>query len=184
MKKALVVALVLVLGLSASVLANSIFVGNLVVNDYVNRWTWKVPNISIELGPCERSQKPQSFYVTVSNLQCGQNAHLYVMIEGNQLIYLTRITRNGRKLITLPSNYNNGYFKCGWQCISLVLSTTPRFDLEHQRRPQTLSSWNFIGYPCSGYVVTAQKAFYVGSCCCCCCCCCCCYYPCCSCRCP
>ncbi len=180
MKKALVVALVLVLGLSASVLANSIFVGDFSVSDYVYHWAWKVPNISIELSPCEWSQKPQSFYVITSNLQYGQNAHLYVMIEGNQLIYLTRITRNGRKLITLPSEYNGGYFKYGRQYVSLILSTTPRFDLENQRKPQSLGSWNFIGYPCSGYVVTAQKAFYVGRYCYPCCCYC---YSCCNCNC-
>ncbi len=173
MKKALVVMLVLVLGLSVFGLAKSIFVSDFIVNDYVSRWAWQVPNISIELGPCEWSQKPQSFYVTVNCLQCGQNAHLYVMVEGNKLIYLTRITRNGKKLITLPSNYNNGHFKNGWQNVSLILSSTPRFDLQHERRPQPLSSWKFNGYPCSGYVVTAQKRFYVRSCFCCRC------YPCC-----
>ncbi len=160
MKKVLVVALALVMGLGFAALANQARIGGFVLHDYCYLWDFNVPQVSqAQFGTCQSANSP--FNLVISGLYYGERAWLYALTEENQLIYIQLVTHNGINPIIVPSLYNNGNWKPGWQVLTVILSSTPRFNVGDQHRPQTITAKKFLGYPCIGYVVIRQFRFYV-----------------------
>ena len=159
MKKALALALVVIFALGLAAFAETVRVGDLVLHDYY-LWYTTTPDISFTSSPCQIGFETP-FPVEIKNLACGDQGWLYAFVERNQLIYVARVLRNGFQPIILPSLYNEGRWKPGWNTLTIVLSSSPRFNIGDGHRPQTITSRNFLGYPCLGYIVVRQISFYV-----------------------
>ena len=162
MKKRLGIAGVLALVAIAlfNIGAFALPVGDVQIENYVYRWEWTVPQISVNTTVCQATCDSKSIWVNVSGMECGQRAYLYVVIEENQLIE-TRLVGNGLYQIVPPSRYNNGNWKVGPQHYVVILSTTPRFQFANGWHPATVTTESFLGYPSSGYVIVKDGFFNV-----------------------
>jgi hypothetical protein len=165
------ILLLTAVGINAS--AKTVQIGDQMVSDYSVRWSWSTPTIRPYIGNGCHADTDDSLWVSISNLGFGQKTWLQTIVDGNQLID-TRLVGNGIYQIPLPSMYNGGQWRTGNQNVLFVLSSTERFVLaDNVYRPALVGTFNFTGYPCSGYVVVSQLNFAVHSDCCtpCWCCC-------------
>ena len=153
-------ALVVIFGLGLAAFASTVRVGDLVLHDYCYCWDSTIPQISFANSPCQIGPKTP-FPVEIKNLACGDQAWLYAFVEGNKLVYYQGVLRNGVYRIILPSLYNEENWKPGWNRLTIVLSSTQSFNVGDGHRPQIITSQNFFGYPCSGYIIVRQISFYV-----------------------
>jgi len=171
MKRCLVVSLlVAVLVLTVVATANSVPIGDFVLQDQANQGCWRsCLYTTITKDPCETG----TFVVNVKGLGFCEQAYWYIILDGNQMISGRQIQRNGDFIVPVPSRYNDGRgtFHLGYQTVTLILSSTRLFNVAGQY--ETLGSWNFLGYPPCGFVTIKSFSLYTKNCCqtCCFCCC-------------
>jgi len=155
-----IVTLLVVTLFTLSAFAWPVMVGEVEIENYIYRWPFPVPQVTVQTSVCQVSCDSKPIWVNVSGMQCGQKAYLYVIVENDQLIE-TRVVGNGLYKVVLPSRYNDGNWKVGPQRYVVILSTTPRFEFENGWHPATVTAENFLGYPSSGYVIVKEAFFNV-----------------------
>lgn len=166
--KKLLLAIFLVLFLatvSVSGLAGQATIADLVVSD-CQSYCCGLPLVSVQGVSCNG----ETIDIAVRGIPYSTETRMYVIVDGNQLIYSTRILWPGVHKAVVPSLYNDGHLRLGTNRLTIIVSSREIFKIP--RAYSILNSENFLGYPCCGYVKVVQADVMVKFCCCCCCFCC------------
>ena len=154
---------------SLSALAGQARIADLVVSDYQS-CCCNLPLVSVQDVSCNG----ETIDIAVRGVPYSRETRMYVIVDGNRLIYSRKVLWPGLYQAVVPSLYNNGHLRLGTSRLTIIVSSREIFKIP--RAYSILSSENFLGYPCCGYVKIVQADVLVKPCCyqCCCCCCCCC----------
>ena len=156
----LAAALVLVIGIGAVALADQVRIGDLVVRNHINQWPFGLPCVEISIKAVQDVRCPQVPYVNISGYRRAEQLWMYVFIDGNKLLY-QQVVRNGVYQVPIPGTYNNHHWNVGWNTLTFVFTSAPRWEFTPNRVLSEAGAWNFLGYPPSGYILVKQVSFNV-----------------------